>query len=217
MLNALTISLYLFFTTSLFIVGIYLTKTIRVKKVNNLLKVIWLTSATPNSDFKDQGLNSCLLHWRVDSLPLSHNKHSRIGEKWSGVQITHKEPWDYLTWITSCNEISSHRCNSKILHSILFPQTFFLWISSTYERHVVFGNNKCPVWCLREKPVTYQFSVLNSGGGGRPGLGGEKLPKILAFRILEFNLGWYLGQEGQPLHYCLPFPYVSHPFNTFML
>lgn len=51
MLNALTISLYMFFTTSLFIVGIYLTKTIRVKKVNNLLKVIWLFSATPNSDF----------------------------------------------------------------------------------------------------------------------------------------------------------------------
>ena len=79
--------------------------------------------------FLDQGLNSCLLHWRVDSLPLSHqethDKHSRIGEKWSGVQITHKEPWDYLTWITSCNEISSHRCNSKILHSSLFPQTFF--------------------------------------------------------------------------------------------
>ena len=52
MLNASTISLYLFFTTSLFIVGIYLTKTIRVKKVNNLLKVKWLISATPNSDFK---------------------------------------------------------------------------------------------------------------------------------------------------------------------
>ena len=37
--------------------------------------------------------------------------------------------------------------------------------------------------------MTYQFSVLNSGGGGRLGLGGEKVPKILAFRILEFSLG----------------------------
>ena len=50
--------------------------------------------------FLDQGLNSCLLHWQVDSLPLSHqgshDKHIRIGENWSGVQITHKEPWDYL-------------------------------------------------------------------------------------------------------------------------
>ena len=28
---------------------------------------------------------------------------------------------------------------------------------------------------------------------------------ILAFRILEFNLDWYLGPEGQPLHCCLLF------------
>ena len=38
--------------------------------------------------FLTQGLNSCLLHWQVDSLPLSHHRSPHI---YNGVLLNKKE------------------------------------------------------------------------------------------------------------------------------
>ena len=78
---------------------------------------------------------------------------------------------------------------------------FFLWISSTYERYVVFGNNKCPTWCLREKIVTFQFTVLNCADGGRLGQGGEKEhPGFQDFGVQP----WLISGSGRSTTALLP-------------
>lgn len=49
---------------------------------------------------------------------------------------------------------------------------FFFMISSKFEGHVVYGNNKCRVCSWRENVENCQFSVLSCGSGGR--LGGSR-------------------------------------------
>ena len=38
----------------------------------------WLSCTTARGIFSDQGLNPCLLHWQMDSLPLSHQRNPRL-------------------------------------------------------------------------------------------------------------------------------------------
>ena len=49
----------------------------------SIVVVRWLSCSTACGIFPDQGSNPCLLHWQVDSLPLSH-----LGSPWFGLRRT---------------------------------------------------------------------------------------------------------------------------------
>ena len=102
--------------------------------------------------FPDQGSNPCLLHWQVDSLPLSHQGfnflfHLAPGEDWVPerrtvlANVIQPRLWaSQLPW----NCISSRRQTLKI--------SMYLWFLGSLESFVP--------WKLPLLPIVYGFPIL---------------------------------------------------------
>ena len=56
----------------LLIVVAYLVAEHRLQAASSVVMAHGLSSSVAHGIFPDQGLNSCLLHWQADPLPLSH-------------------------------------------------------------------------------------------------------------------------------------------------